>query len=237
MEQNSFDFFDRIYCINLDRRYDRWETVCDQFDNVGITDRVKRISGREVKEFEDSKRNAAYGNHLSHAACIRDAKEYNAKNCLIFEDDVLFINNPQEILKKCIYQLSFLNPWELFYLGANIERPCYEIDNNLAMLTFAYSTHAYAINSQIFDELIEINENKNIIHNDVHYNEHIIPRGKSYICKPMLAIQQPSYSDIEEKFVDYNWMEGRYYSNYVTKCGKSNQLTSLLSSHQWEENH
>ena len=30
------DFFDKIYCINLDRRPDRWERVSKQFNELSL---------------------------------------------------------------------------------------------------------------------------------------------------------------------------------------------------------
>ena len=42
--KNPFDYFDKIFCINLDSRPDRWESVQKEFDKVGILDRVERFS-------------------------------------------------------------------------------------------------------------------------------------------------------------------------------------------------
>ena len=33
---NSFDFFDAIFCINLDKRPDRWVHAQEQFKKIGI---------------------------------------------------------------------------------------------------------------------------------------------------------------------------------------------------------
>ena len=43
-DKNPFDYFDKIFCINLDSRPDRWEQVQKEFDKVGILDRVERFS-------------------------------------------------------------------------------------------------------------------------------------------------------------------------------------------------
>ena len=42
-DKNPFDYFDKIFCINLDFP-DRWEQVQKEFDKVGILDRVERFS-------------------------------------------------------------------------------------------------------------------------------------------------------------------------------------------------
>ena len=213
---NPFDYFDRIYCINLDYRKDRWEKVTKEFTSLGILDKVTRVPGVITHEFDDPKRNACVGNHLSHAKCIQDA--LYADRILILEDDVKFINNTLEVLKIALSQLP---PWwDLFYLGANLERPTYQLSSHLAKLSFAYSTHAYAINMQndeLTDILEQMNTNTETIHNDVYMSEHIIPFYCSFISIPMIAIQESSYSDIEKKFVNYDWMEERFNNQLVRK--------------------
>ena len=47
---NSFDFFDAIFCINLDKRPDRWIHAQEQFKKIGILDKVKRFSAIERKD-------------------------------------------------------------------------------------------------------------------------------------------------------------------------------------------
>ena len=56
-KEEAFDYFDKIFCINLDSRPDRWELAQSEFDKVGILDRVERVSGwypiKEGKHFMD----------------------------------------------------------------------------------------------------------------------------------------------------------------------------------------
>jgi len=221
---NPFDFFDKIYCINLDYRKDRWAQAQEEFNKINILNRVERISGVVTNRFEDPKRNACFGNHLSHSIAIHNAKQAGANNVLIFEDDVLFINDPPYTIGKIANYFTEMNRgWDMLYLGVNTEQPSYMMNEMLAVLTFAFSTHAYAVNFQnslVSADLYDINTDENVIHNDVEYNNRIIPNYNCYACLPMLAIQRPSYSDIEEKFMDYSWMEGRFYSNLKGLCGK-----------------
>ena len=218
---NSFDFFDKIYAINLDSRPDRWNSALKEFDRLDIVPRIKRIPGFVINKYQDIRKNACIGNHLSHAFCLNLAKEVNAKNVLIFEDDVQFIDDTLTILERSINQLP--EDWDMLYLGANIEKPAYQISDNLAKLTFAYSTHAYSVNlskpesSDFLDLLLKINLDENTIHNDVTYCEEIIPNYNCYVCVPIIAIQQPSFSDIEQRFVNYDWMVSRFNSNLIKK--------------------
>lgn len=216
--KSPFDFFDRIYLINLDYRQDRLSQSLDEFSKVGIKDKVQRVSGLVIHKFGDPKRDSCYGNHMSHALCLKAATLEEVRNVLIFEDDVQFLYNANEVLIKSLEQLP--KDWDMLYLGANIERPAYQVSENLAKLTFAYSTHAYAVNlqySSVSTDLININIDPETIHNDVEYNNRIIPNYNCYVCVPIIATQRASYSDIEKKFMSYDWMEERFNNNLVRK--------------------
>ena len=93
IKNNPFDYFREIYCINLDRRFDRWDKVQKEFEKVGILDRVQRVSGEVHKD-------GRIGLIKSFLKIFKDVKERNVENVLIFEDDVSFINNPVENLKR-----------------------------------------------------------------------------------------------------------------------------------------
>jgi len=203
-----FDYFDKIYCINLDSRPDRWELAKEEFQKACILDRVERFSAVAMPE------NPARGNHLSHAQCIRKAKEAGAKNVLIFEDDIEWLDNPLE-LKRVIPELK---EWDLLYLGVNTERVCYQESYHLARLTFAYSTHAYAINNTLFDTLIELNEDPKTLHNDVRMSDEIVPKYKCYATIPLLAGQRKSFSNVMNTVMDSNPVFlSRFKDNLVTK--------------------
>ena len=84
---NPFDFFDEIYCINLERRTDRWNQCQSEFDKIGIADRVIKFDAFDNKE------NPKKGCYDSHLSVIKLAYERKLKNVLIFEDDVAFLKN------------------------------------------------------------------------------------------------------------------------------------------------
>jgi GR25 family glycosyltransferase involved in LPS biosynthesis len=192
------DFFDGIYCINLDERTDRWGQAQKEFGKLGITD-VNRFSAIKHEK-------GAIGCRESHLGVITEAKKLGLKNVLIFEDDLLVIGEDVKKLEETLNDIEELD-WDLFYLGAtvdpNVSRLQY-VTPNVVKTNFAYTTHAYAINSTAFDTILEQAPYHGII--DVFYCRHIIPRGKSYIINPMMCIQQESWSDIEKHHADYWWM-------------------------------
>ena len=93
MKTTIFDYFDAIYCINLDKRPDRWEWVKKEFEKMGIEDKVKRFPAFDVNKKH-------VGCALSHRYIIKLAKENKYNNVLILEDDIYFNKNWIELLEK-----------------------------------------------------------------------------------------------------------------------------------------
>jgi len=193
------DYFDKIYCINLDERTDRWEEAQKEFEKLNI-EGVERFSA--IKN-----RKGAIGCRESHLSIIKQAKELGLKNVLIFEDDLLVINENETKINQTVGELDKVE-WDLVYLGATVDPNVgrvFPVTENLVRTNFAYTTHAYAINHTMFDFILERAPYHGII--DVFYCQHIVPMGKSFIFNPMVCIQQEGYSDIEEHQADYYWME------------------------------
>ena len=173
---NPLDFFDAIYCINLDERTDRWEHCVKQFEILGISDRVKRFSA--IKPIHDERWHrpkpwgkgryayplkGAVGCAESHKAIIKLAKEQNLKNVMVFEDDFLVLENWKENLSNSISELQN-HRWHNFYLGYHLHRVWgrMEIKHGEHLSRIVAKKHrgiqlttALAYNSTIFDYLIK----------------------------------------------------------------------------------
>lgn len=191
-----------VTCINLETRVDRWEQSREEFRRAGLLNHVLRF-GACVGE------NPVVGCGLSHFSVLLAAKDIG-KHAMIFEDDVQFVNTHRSI-SEYISELDNLD-WDMLYFGANITRRIKVVSDKFARVYHAQSTHAYCVNNRFIDTVLD---HQNLIGKpmDLIYAENVIPLGKCYITKPLLAIQRPSYSDIEKKHVNYNWMEDRYSSN------------------------
>lgn len=206
--KNPFDFFEVIYCLNLPERTDRYQQSKEEFRKIGIVDKVVYVPGKKYNYTADPKRNSAIGNHKSHAYCLQRSKDLFYNNCLIFEDDVNFFYNQSDTYRILDSVINSISPnWDMLYLGANLDvYKAVRQTDYLARLTGAFATHAYAVNKQMFDELITINDDVNTIHNDVTYANQVIPNHEVYITIPMLAGQSDGYSTVEQKVVSYNNM-------------------------------
>jgi GR25 family glycosyltransferase involved in LPS biosynthesis len=144
-----FDFFDGAFCVTVDTQSRRARLANAQFKDIGL-----QPQGRDV-EFITSKKTTPYqsGCTQGHKKCIKLAKERNYKNVLIFEDDVAFINYNAPILRDALQLLP--DTWQLFFLGGRIKpQPKHRFVSEHLLKTRVLETHAYAVNSSIFDEIL-----------------------------------------------------------------------------------
>ena len=102
-------YFDRIFCINLDSRPDRWESVSEQFSKHSIdVERISGIDGSKMNlEFPPEIKEGAVGCALSQFFAIKYAKQLNLKDFLLLEDDVEFHENINELFSKHIHEVPF----------------------------------------------------------------------------------------------------------------------------------
>lgn len=177
-------FVDKIYCINLDSRVDRWKSVTDQFEQVGLLEHVTRVSAI----VEDDPREGCLKSHIH---CVADAMRNNCKNILIFEDDVYFLQFSPELLSGVLQYLEQDQRWDLFYLGGNVMYPARFVRKHLFRSRF-FSTHAYIINSRAFEKVLEA---------AIPIDKWYAWNTRSYGLYPMIATQAETYSDIRGKMI------------------------------------
>jgi len=193
---NPFDFFSEIYCINLDSRPDKWETVQKCFKTFNI--KVKRVSGiRYDKSDVASRFKGAVGLSLTVLKIIENAKKNNLKSVLIFEDDVVFKRKDvYDILNNAIKELP--EDWGLFTLGGNIQKDTTPFSKHLSKNVDSWGTQAWAINSIHYDKLIEYIKGSDflkepridvILCKKVNFDNY-------FIVKPLIATQKIGLSDI-----------------------------------------
>jgi GR25 family glycosyltransferase involved in LPS biosynthesis len=210
-----FDFFDEIFCINLDRRADRWELAQKEFNKLGILNKVTRFSAIENAHAEK-------GCFESHLQCIFSAKERGLNNVLIFEDDVAFLPCYSE--KKLIKSMELLHEkddWEFFYLGGFERRvkprPLYnklkkkwsgDFNPSFDYLMECKSVgwaQSYAVRSCLFEKIHEDYNNGlwDIVNKkyngktggaDKYYQDILQP--KAYMCVPSFTSQYDIVSDL-----------------------------------------
>jgi GR25 family glycosyltransferase involved in LPS biosynthesis len=216
--RKAFEYFDKVFLINLDKRKDRLDRCNDIFEKNNVRDLVERFPGivpdpsDDIPYTKDTEKIKVplYGCLLSHVNIIKRAKAEGLKSILVFEDDVDFINI--ESIEKSVDQLKNRD-WSLFYLGANTHVPLEKVDENLLILKRGYATHAVAYHESFYDYFIENFEQKKIHIIDVWLSDFGQENFKSYCTFPITAVQVSNHSDIHDAFADYSWMEGKFKEN------------------------
>jgi len=209
------NFFSKIYCINLDRRKDRWEEVTEEFkkwDIEGVT-RYPAIDGNSLPDLYAGMTTlpkSAIGLILTNIKILEEAKKQNLDSILIMEDDVVFHPSFSEIENK----LSRVpRNWHCLYFGGNHnlhkgEKPPAMIDEDICRIHKTFTTHCVAIKSGMYkvilDELKSGVPSKPL---DVIYTD-LQRRFNFYCFYPAVALQRAGYSDIQNKVMDYEkWIK------------------------------
>jgi GR25 family glycosyltransferase involved in LPS biosynthesis len=194
------------FVINLEERPERLTQSITELEKLGIKpNRFPAIKASPPQ----------FGCILSHLYVLEICKQNNC-SALVFEDDVMLINNYEEIFKNTLKELETLD-FCLYYLGGNICNKITPVSSYSGKLSHCQSTHAYICGLKYIDTVISI-----ILSNygrplDLVYSDKVIPNYNCYISYPKMgAVQRPSFSDIEQKFTDYTtWMEDRYSANLL----------------------
>jgi glycosyl transferase, family 25 len=150
--------FPHKFCINLDRRPERWEQMRLKFERCGVegVERFAAVDGRQAivpANWSDSP--GAYGCLRSHLEIIKEARRRGWPNVLIFEDDAAL--DPELSEKFGSYFKQVPSDWEMLHFGVNHMAAPVEVAANVVRITSANSTFAYALNAAVFDSFIELN--------------------------------------------------------------------------------
>lgn len=202
---------EKVYCINLDRRPDRWAQTLSECERVGLSnvERVSAVDGRDLQldhaSMQFKGRIGCAKSHLNVLERIRDLSLPATSKVLILEDDVQFTSDG-----------SFMDftgvpeDWDMLFLGSNSKRSPVESYPGVVRLYRPLTTHAYIVNPRSADVLIPLvrasmerwTRNMNDTAVDVVYAEWSV-NHPVYGFRKTYATQRPSVSDIEQKFVDY----------------------------------
>lgn len=215
------EYFDRIYCINLDKRQDRYAECLDEFNKLDIeVERVSGIDGSITYPWLSPSQAGNKGLLLTQLKILEDAISNGYKNFLLLEDDVMFIENIDELFSNKINELP--EDWDMLYLGGNNifgwgtfnlitgdksfipNKQNYKtLNHELCKTTWTQCAHATAFNSKFYLTLLNaINGNLDIPGDMIHCT--LQKTNNAYTFLPSLALQRPSFSDIENRIVDYN---------------------------------
>ncbi|MCG8553276.1 MAG: glycosyltransferase family 25 protein [Desulfobacterales bacterium] len=137
---SPWDFFDKLYCISLRDRTDRRERARAEFSRLGIDKRLAFVL--VDKDTDDPCR----GIFASHLLCMEKAIEADAKQWVVFEDDVVFRRYTPEILKSAVEHLSASNTWTLLFFGCLIKGSSKTRNPGVKKIRYQALAHGYAVN-------------------------------------------------------------------------------------------
>jgi len=208
------DYFDKIYCINLDDRKDRMVDTVKQFHKHNLwVERVPGIKGSDMNlDFPPEIKEGAVGCALSQLFTLKLAKQVNAKKFLLLEDDIEFDEDLNSKFNK--YYAEVPNDWDMLYLGGQhfhgmnltqVSEHIYRCEYTLAAHSVAFK---YTVYDRFINKLVDITKPC-----DVHYAESH-KEINAYVIVPHLTWQRESYSDIEKFNVDYSFLKDHRYPQW-----------------------
>lgn len=200
------NFFDKIYCINLARRKDRFFQAQTEFAKHNIdAEFVEGIDGRLLNIPAMTSNDGALvskgdiGCTLSHLKVTKLAKEKGLKGYLVFEDDVELADNFNEKLKESLPHVP--ENWDMIYFGGNHCQKPIKVNDFVSKMIETFTTHAMIIKPTVYDALIELwgkeNEKVDVAISFLH------KKYNCYVLTPHIAFQRASYSDILQVHTDY----------------------------------
>lgn len=217
------EFFSKIYCINLDRRPDKYEQCQPEFKKLNIdVNRVSAVDGKTVERPNTRWSPGCYGLVLTNINILTEAMQNKYDSILILEDDVMFNDKFYEIFNE---RIKFLpDDWDILYLGGNnifrsgkftlvtgdknfvpTQNNYKTLNHELAKTTLTFTTHAVGINSKYFDKLMaRIGDNQTEPIDNIYVTGQQDGTCNAYTFLPSLVLQRANFSDIDGRFADYN---------------------------------
>mgnify|MGYP003343414563 CR=1 FL=1 len=203
-------YFDKIFCINLDRRTDRWKHFISQSEKFNLTgvERVSAIDGQHINtsEFHTNLTNGELGLVLTSIKIFEDCLKNEYENVLILEDDCVFEN---EILNLDKYFQNLPENWDMIYFGGNhnihgnYPEPV-KINDFVKKVSYTYSSHMIGFNKRMYEQILSLLKTYQF-QVDIVYSR-LQKENNCYTFYPRLSTQLVDFSDIQNKVTDYNWL-------------------------------
>mgnify|MGYP006279017213 CR=1 FL=1 len=200
------EFFDHIYCINLERRPDRWNEVQQEFDQHGICN-VERFVATDGTRINSSSRppnmsHGDIGSFLTHLRMFNDAINKGYESFLLLEDDVQFRQNFNEIFPIAAREIP--SNWEIIHFGGNhVYGSPVAFSEHLSIPTRTLSTHAIGFRKNVYEKILELLNDTQP--NDVIYSYNYY-KFNSFEFTPPLAWQRAGWSDVLNQYTDYEFL-------------------------------
>ena len=200
---------DAIYYINLNKRTDRNQEFLDNFNQADDI-RIIKVSGHHYPD------NGAAGRLMSHITALSKALSDDlGENILICEDDFM-IKNMDYFNKMLDLFFNKINEWDVLMLGHNtIESEDTGIKTNenekIIKILNSQTTSGYLIKKTYIPTLLDIyakdlTEYMKTGEWGNYWTDQswkvLQPVDNWYAFEPSVGFQRPSYSDIQNGFIN-----------------------------------
>lgn len=187
---NWTEYVDRIVVINLQKRTDRLLEIAEELHKWNIPYELFTAIEKE---------NGAEGLRDSVVQIFNESLSKEHENIVIFEDDCLFVEEPNSVMNNVIKQMP--SNYHIIYLGGQVTNGFKQRHSeNLIQLDMCFATHAWMISKQGMKEILSQGLDFPI---DNCIVQKVQPLQQCYITYPLLATQREGFSNIGGAYI--NW--------------------------------
>jgi hypothetical protein len=219
---NTFDVFDRVYCIHLPNP-SRRTAIEEQFRVVGIKDVQYVYADRPPPEFEMSNMRRCgrgeFGVNLSQIKAVVQAIADGAQRPLFVEDDIVFDSKPFEVPAD----------WDLLYLGGHPRGKVERAGAGLVRVGKFSCAEAYALTREALVEFFSYWCNR-ISKSDAMYDfilGEFAEKHLAYCVYPLVCEQRAGVSQVSGKLDDKRKLIAR---GWVNQYGRENVTAAHLAA-------
>lgn len=193
--------FDRVLCINLDRRADRWQGFLASATAHIPAERIERFSAFDARaSLVPTWWNGTpggYGATMSHRQLIGQVFASGAESALIFEDDAMLA--PDFGARLGAFMARVPGDWQMLYLGGQ-HRPRFKplpVAEGVVRCRHTIRMHGFAVHRRgaqaVFDRLSRTSKICDQAVADLH------PRVVTYAPTRWMVAQRANFSDVESR--------------------------------------
>lgn len=212
----------KLLCINLDSDTESWRLSQQEFERVGLT--VERLSATVGDNRPLAFNKSVYrAMEAAKTWYIKEDPDYGDMthtvyhDLLLFEDDVVFENDVDLRGWPAYAPGAMPDGWMTLHLGCNIigtdtmiwQMPT-PYSEHLARLWNCWQSHATLYSAECvkyildnFKYVTDEYKTEGLVIFDEWLRTNVLPMGRSYVMKPMIAYQRPRHSEIWSCHADY----------------------------------
>lgn len=167
------------FCINLDRRTDRWEKVRKKFDRLSWP--VERFSAISYSEATVGGIDANHAGALdSHRGCWKHCLERGHEIIAVFEDDVVFTSDFKDIFARAFAALP--RWWRFWQFHSSHARTLPLSKYVTRIMSAGWGAHGYLVNAAGCRDLLAIDMYN---HCDVFMTRDYLRKGGQPLGMPL----------------------------------------------------